>query len=337
MSNTSNIIRAGIDSYLVYDEENTYKEELTSFTKTFGTLTSFDNNWNNNLNKIRGSTGGVLPSTNEETTSRDAQEILPGTADGSMSLSIEPREFRWLKYVMGSESGSGTSTDAYNYPQSSATTDADKIKYLDIPSIGLSLNNLYGGTGDSADSKVLVRGAKINTATISGSSGEEITASVDVVYSEAEPETGVNTGVALPSTSFYNFDDSEIEIPGGTSIANTIQDFEISIENGVSLRHGLRNRTAQDAVLGERNFSLTITVDHESNEFMKDAIQAQNDYQPTVFSEVRIILDNGTNTLTAHCINCKLGDSNISHSYPDIVTEPLNLEPELIWFEETIN
>ena len=335
MSNTSNIVRAGVDSYLIYAEESTYKTDPGSYTKNFGILSSFSPEWSNNLNKIRGS-NGPLPSDNTTPTARDAQDILDGNAEGSLSVEIEPQEFRWLKLVMGSESGSGTDADPYEYPQTSGGTDSEKLKYLDIPSITVVASHLYGGSDDASDASYKALGGKVSDATISGSSGEEITASLTIPFAEAVPDDSLETGVAVPSKDVYNFDSSIIEVPNGTTVDNVIQSFELTIENNVSLRHGMGSFTAQDALTGERNFSLSLELDHENVTYLKDVIQSQSSYKSTLFSEVTIKLERSSTSLIAHCLNVKPESDNLSEDFPDPVSESLQLEPELVYFEEVV-
>lgn len=335
MANTSNLVRAGVDSFLIYEEESTYKSDPGSYPKTFGILNSFNPGWSNNLNKIRGS-NGPLPTSNTEATSRDAQNILDGNAEGSLSVEIEPQEMRWLKQVFGSESGAGTSADPYNYPQDSAGTQSEKLKYLDVPSLTLAAAHLYGGTGDSSDATYKMTGGKISSATISGSAGEEVTASLEIPHAEVVEDDSLVTANSIPSKDVYNFDAFSAEIPNGTPVDNIAQDFELSIDNGVELRHGLGEITPQDALTGERDFELSLTLDHEGVTYLTDFINSSNSYKSTIFNEVTIKLVRSNTEVLFHCLNCKAGDTDLSENFPDPVSESLTLMPEVVWVEEVV-
>lgn len=329
----SNIIRAGVDSYLLYAEEDTFKQRPTTVDQNFGLITSFTPDFNRNLNKVRGGRGN-LPSSKSDATNRDAKDILKGNFEGTLDVEIAPQNFRFLKQVMGTESGSGTSADPYFYPKDSGSTIEEKKEYQQLPSITLLANNLFGGSNDSADMAIEMLGAKNDTFTLSGSQGEEVTVSMSFPFSFSDSGTTA-TGVAVPSAETYNFTGITVEVPNGTPVENIVRSFELSVENNASLRHGLGTDEAQDVLLGERNFELSLTADHESSEFFDDVMGIDNSGNPTVFNEVTINMTAGsTRSLTAHCLNVKIGNDNLPHNYPDPVEEGLTLQPEVVWFEE---
>jgi hypothetical protein len=235
---TNYSVRAGVDTYVLYDEENSYRTAPSSFNKTLGIVTRFNAAPKRNLQKIRGMMG-ALPALNQTTTHRDPLHILRGKFDGTMSVDFIPLDFGFLEYVMGTSSGSGTSGSLYNYPQATASSDADKRKYLKIPSISFVTNYMFDGSVDSANKCWKYIGAGINDFTLEGSFGEVVTASISAPFSNMTGSSGVATPVAIGTNEPFNFTGVALQVPTGFGITNIFEDFSLKISNTVEILYGM--------------------------------------------------------------------------------------------------
>ncbi len=327
--------RAGIDTYVLYGEESSYAVAPTSYDKIFGIMQRFNASPRRNLIRVRGMKG-KLPASNTEPTARDVQHILKGRFEGTASVEFQPITFDFLKYVMGSVSGSGTTVEPYQYPQAEATSDADKKKYLKLPSISLISNYRFGGSGDSADKAWKYLGGMINSFRLGCRLNEVASVTLDVPYGDMKPTTSLATPVALPDIEPYYFVGASIEVPSGNAITNPIQDFELTITNNVEIRYGQGSDTGKTGIIKERDISFTMTIDAENSTFM-DYFTGGSDSlaEPTEIAEI-VVKMNGDiyHSLIIHLLQCKIDEPTRDMSYPEVITEGLTVYPKVVYFEE---
>lgn len=328
------IIRTGIDSYLIYGEETTFGTKAASINKIPGIVTSFTPSSTRNLQAIRGAIA-VLPEDNETITARDAISQKRGLFEVSCSVEFRPQNWRFMKYVLGSESGSGTGISPYMYPQEDATTDAEKKAYLRLPSITLSSNMLFDGSDDSADVAVNLLGTKIDSCTIRAATGEPVNVSWNTM--SVDLSTGsVETGVALDTEDVYHFAGSKVVIDGD-ELENIIDNFTLTINNGVSRKHGLGDDRAKALPTGERQFQLAIQMSAENITMLKAMRGGATHGKPTLFDDGELVFvgDNGRE-FKIHLKNVRVNSTEFSGSYPNLTDESANLTVDLIWAEEVV-
>lgn len=322
-------IRAGIDSFLIYEEETTFKTKPASITKPLGLITNFTPSIRRNTTRRRG-VRNTLPAAATESTARDPFKILTGNFDADVSIEGEPLNFRHLKLVMGSESGAGTTLDPYFYPQETASTEAEKLKYTRLPSFTASTNYYFDGTGDAANAAVNLLGSKVNSYTLRATSGEPITFSLGVPFADGSKGT-IEPGVALSNVDPYYFSDSIVEIPTGTSFDKVIENFELSITNNTTPRHGLGSEKAQKMVPGERDISLSITFDSEGTGQLDDFLA---DTVPEIASLTLRFERTDGSYLEAILLRVKPQEHSMPNNYPDPVQENTTWIPEVVYFKE---
>ena len=322
------LVREGIDTYHVYGVETTEGTKASTVGKTLGLTQSFSFNPNNNIVRPRGSVG-YLTDDNDTTTSRDAQAVLRGNFEGSISIGFQPNNFEFMEFVMGSASGAGTTASPYEYPQASASTIADKKKYLKIPSLTWSTNALWDGTGDSADGGADLLGAKIGSCDIRAASGEPVSVSLTVPFMKLSPKNTIDNGVAIDADDVYHFTGCKVEVPTGTAIDDIISDFTLSINNGVSFRHGLGSHVPKKLFSGNREITFSMNLTNEGTRWMK-ALDAF-----TVYSNIVLEFtgDNGR-TFEVTLFNVATNDINVQGTHPNPVDENVTLHPTHMKCEE---
>lgn len=331
-------VRSGIDTYLVYAEEPAFASagNFTSSAGNFGIITDFSTTPNRSMRRITG-VKATLPTANTESTARDPQFILKGVFGGDMSVAFIPQEWSWLRYVMGTVSGSGTSAAKFNYPQATGSTTTDKRNYLRIPSMTLSSNYYFEGSGDATSKAWRFLGGKVDSANIKGKVNDTVSASVTVKYADMTGTTTLDTGVALPSTEPYNFTGVSIEYPIGTPIPNILDSFDLTINNAIEVIPGMGSDVGKAGKEMKRESTLKITVKQEGTGFLDDFMGAATSLsEPVEISEIKITLTSTTanKKLIVHCLRCKLADESLPNQYPNIVDETITLIPQVVYFEE---
>lgn len=322
-------VRSGIDSFLIYEEEATYKTKPASITKAFGLVTSFNPTVRRNVSRRKG-TRNTLPAAATEASARDAFKLLKGLKEGEITIEAEPLDFNHLNLVMGSSSGSGTTVAPYWYPQESASTDADKLKYNRQPSFSISTNYHFDGSGDNASTAIDLLGNKVSNYTIRAQSGEPVTFTLATVFAGAT-KNALETGVALSSVDPYYFVEADLESPTGTSVSNIIDNFELQIATGTTLRHGLGSDEAQKATVGGRDFTLTVTMDAEGTEFWDDVIASD---VPTIASMTFKFERSDGTYLECIMLDVKPDEESLQNTYPDPVQENITWIPRIVYFKE---
>ena len=329
-------IRSGVDSFAIYKEEVTYGVNPGSWdtnAKHFGIVKSISPSISRNLQKIRGFTG-ALPANNETPTSRDAIKILPGELDVGFSVEFEPQDFSFLKLFFGTVSTVGST---HNYPQATAASDADKKKYLKIPSISIATRYDFGGSGDSADMAWVFLGLMNDTLNIKAALGNPVSCSMNFAGADiAEEPTVTNIPyTALSSDDVYNFTDVEVVSYGGASIGYIFDGFEFDGTNGAQILKSLGNYKGVHGRVGERNVNCKFDLTFEGKKFFTDVVGGATLSSPILISEVTLRLKKtDTKNLTIHLKNLKLGSLDPSKSYGEIMKGNITLEAEVAWAVE---
>jgi hypothetical protein len=328
------LIRAGIDSYLLYGEETTFGTKSPAVNKIPGIVTSFTPQGTRNLQAIRGAIA-VLPEANDEVTARDAISQKRGLFEASCSVEFRPQNWRFMKYVLGSESGAGTGQDPYQYPQEDAETLADKKKYLRLPSITISSNMLFDGTADAQDVALNLLGTKIDSCTIRAAVGEPVNVSWNTISTDMSTGS-TETGVALDSEDVYHFTGSSVIIDGDT-VENIIDNFTLTINNGVTRKHGLGDDRAKALPTGERQFQLQVQMTAENITMLKAMRGGTTHGKPTLFDDgkLQFVGDNGRQ-FDIHLKNVRVNSTEFSGSYPNPTDENVNFTVDLIYCEEVV-
>lgn len=333
-------IRGGIDSSAVYKEEVIYATNPGSWTtgaKHFGLTQSVTPTLSRNLARLRG-LSGALPTTNAMSTSRDAQKIVAGKSDLSVSIEYQPQDFSFLKYVLGSVSG----TTTLSYPQATALTEVDKRKYIKIPSFSIAQRYDFGGVGtDDKDTALIFTGLKVDSWEITAAIGEPVKCNVNAIGSNViVDDNTVSTNypyVALSAEDVYHFVDSEIEI-GATPMPNLIEGFTLSINNSAQGLGDIRSYVNEAVVVMGRDWQLKIDATSENVTWIRQLLGANTGVATQgVIETITLRLDKGSGKTCVFTLkNLKQADALPGTTYGDIMKESITLEAEYGYCVETI-
>jgi hypothetical protein len=335
-------IRGGIDTTAMYKKETTFASDPGSWSGTgdsepihFGITQSITPSVSRSLIKTRG-LSGALPTANTSATSRDALQLLAGKSEVSMDVEYQPQDFSFLEYVYGSVSGTTTKY----YPQQSASLEADKKKYIKLPSISVMERFDFGGTGDYTDTALTFTGLKVNSWSMKGAIGEPISCSTNLMGSDLLfTQTSVSTNypyVALSTDDVFHFIESQIQI-GSTAIPNLIDGFEFSVENSCEGLGDIRSYVNENVISKQRDFALNIDMKAESISYIKNMLGTGGTgiTTPVEISEITLTLTKSGKVLTLVLKNLKQSDGIPPVTYGSVVEEKIKLVPEYAYFTET--
>ena len=332
-------IRGGIDSSAVYKEEANYAVNPGTWTANaehFGLTQSVTPSISRSLVKLRGLTG-ILPAVNTVATSRDAQDIKAGKSELSVNVTYQPQHFKFLKYVIGSTNT--IEADGIYYPQKTAATYADKKKYVSLPSFSICQRFNFGGSGDAADSVLILTGLKVNTWEMSASIGDPVSCTSSLMGSDITiNQTTVDTSypfVALSAEDVYHFIDSDVKI-GSVSIANLIDSFTLNINNNCQGLGDLRSYINEAVVAMGRDWTITIDQNFENITQIKNLLGGVAGVgKPVKIDTINIELSKSVGkTLTCTLKNLRQAEGMPGINYGDISKESITLEAEYGFFVE---
>lgn len=336
-------VRAGVDTYCLYGEEETaYNTESASIDSHFGIVQSVTPNIRNNLQRIRGMKGAD-PTTNTAQNPRDTVHLIPGKFEGTISSEFQPSNFRWLKYVLGSESGLGTAASNYAYPRATAGTAGEVLELLSLPSMSIATNFQFGGSSDNTSKAWKFLGCKVTSCTIRAAVGEPVSVSLEFQVGGLAASTTLETQVALDTNEVYYFTGANVEYPASSSVANIIEGFELTISNDIEQKHGcgtgVATRTAKTAKARTRDFSLRLNLTAEGTQFMDDFLGSATAIgTPVEIATVVLKFAGDTNHVCdITCRNVQIDEDNMPQTYPDIVPENITLIPKTVTVVEQVS
>lgn len=229
---------AGQNTYLLYGEESTVGTTASSIASTFGLVKSFNPTINHNTIRQRGFAGSTSGG-------REVAFQARGKQDVSLTVELEPQNFNWLKYVLGSSTGAGTSGSPYVYTVGNSVT-----------SLTVS-NNLDNVTTDRQE---VYLGSYINSMSIKAAVGESLNCSLDLVSVDWNKSATLQTNVALSATSGFTFVGGSIEIPNASVIPNVIDSIDLTITGNAEIKHGVGSAVGKFGVVKGVDHQVKFTV-----------------------------------------------------------------------------
>lgn len=331
-------IRGGLDSTAVFKAEDVYNEGPANWTtgaQHFGIVQTVTPSLSRNLIKSRGLMGD-LPDDNLTPTARDAHNIRAGKSELTVDVEYQPQHFEFLEYVLGSKSTAGNVTQ---YPQEDASTNADKRKYLTVPSFAIAQRFDFGGTNDAASHVLEFLGLKVNTWNIQASIGDPISCSANMMGGHVKiKDTDIDTNYpleALDSKDVWHFINSEIKI-GADAISNLIDGFQLTVTNNAQGLGDIRSYVNEAVVVMGRDFALTIDMNLENITYIKSLLGDDTITHPGKIDTLTIELERDDHTVHLILTDLKYGDGLPGTSYGEVSKNNLALEAKLLRVEEDI-
>lgn len=241
-----------IHTYPLYGAESTYNTAVAVTTQFGALISNFTGKITNNLTKNRSHSGTY------DYEGRKVYKYTPGVLDIKCSLEMKPTNFRWFKYLLGTETGAGP----YTYVPAA------------IPgsiTIGANIDN----PGSAAtDQEATYSGCVFEDATIRSSVGEAVTCTCNLNAAKVIIDTTISSRVALPDEDPYNFAYGSIELPSGSTLSNIIDSIELTVKNNYKMLAGHGSRLVQNALPNGLDLSVKVTLKYLDNDLFIAALGA---------------------------------------------------------------
>ena len=152
-----------------------------------------------------------------------------------------------LKAAVGNATSTGSGPYEHLYVPSSDGT---------VPSLSIGLQR---GTG----SKEIFLGCKVSSMTISGSAGEEITASFDIIAQDANARAAAYTSSFGSGRQMFHFECGELSYNSATY---AMKSFEFTLDNKLERRNVLGDKKTLEPVVSDvKDVTLSVTLEMEDN------------------------------------------------------------------------
>lgn len=221
----------GALSYAELRKETTYGSDAGGTDMAFGLELTMEPSRRNNL--IRSVGLG----------SRNAQALVPGTFEGTLTANFILANTRWFGALLGASS-SAAAGSAYDHTYAEATA---------MPSFTVE----EGTNLTTTDHVSEFLGCKINTATFRCAEGEPVRVTLDVPYKTELESTTLDGSPASEAEDPLHFAHGSLELPSGSTMA-IVKSVDFTVNNNLIRSYGLGSRLLQALVEGERQYTVNI-------------------------------------------------------------------------------
>ena len=148
-----------------------------------------------------------------------------------------------------------------------------------ISSLSIALQR---GTGIT-NSKEIFLGCKVSSMNISGSAGEEITASFEIIAQEAQPRAAAITSSFGTGSQLFHYECGELNFDSATY---KMKSFDFTLDNKLERRNVLGDKKTLEPVVSDvKDVTITVTLEMEDNVlYTKYLDGTQNDLYFTLTS-----------------------------------------------------
>jgi len=176
--------------------------------------------------------------------SRNANATINKQYSGTATINGVLTNAYWLLGVLGANANGGAA-DAYTHTYTEANG---------LPSFTAKASQNTGST----DVGSILLGCRINTCTITAAVNEAVKFSLECPYRYETLGTTFVSNLA-DTEPVFTFAHGSIEMPDGTKIA-AVQNFELTINNGLEPVYGIGSRFMSDNVGKQREYSFSMTA-----------------------------------------------------------------------------
>ena len=230
-------IYKGYNTGIMYKSESTYGTAETVDTAVEGKVTAFAGNWSNNFFREQGLGEG-----------RNATFTGFGPFDAGGTIEWIPTEIDFLQYVIGTQSGDGSSGTPF------ILTEADSLT-------SFTMQAFNDAASDMVDT---YEGCILNNCTLTLAEGDLLRASADSVAETVRTNTA---GVAFSANTAasWNFAQGILKWGASPTTEAYITNASITISNNLFVYRALGSRFIQEPATGMRRYDFNITVKANSH------------------------------------------------------------------------
>tara|TARA_Y100000593_G_C4301590_1_gene333653 strand:- start:211 stop:1158 length:948 start_codon:yes stop_codon:yes gene_type:complete len=132
-----------------------------------------------------------------------------------------------------------------------------------IPSADGTIDSLSIGLQRGTGSKEIFLGCKVASMTISGSAGEEVTASFEIIAQEAQPRASAYTSSFGTGSQIFHYECGDMNYD---SAQYKMKSFEFTLDNKLERRNVLGDKKTLEPVVSDvKDVTMNVTLEMEDN------------------------------------------------------------------------
>jgi len=228
------MVASSAETSVNYGWETAWGTVQATTDKSFGDIQAFTINRDNSKIQVDG------------LGDQDPAAQTSGNFVGTFNMDIIPRDWWWLRGIIGDPAKAGSGPYTYDYT------------YQDTPDSFSAAYSLELGATDSLQELI---GCQLGSATINVNAGEVVSASLEGSY-KTERETGGSYESQVASTEEpFNSAQASLSLFGSsvTPITNCV----VTLNRNMTMAHGLGSRLAAYRYYGMRTLDMSITMPFE--------------------------------------------------------------------------
>ena len=312
----SSEVVGGIDTYILYKTQSVFTTSVTPDTIFGGLIKSASFGVDRQYNERVGFVG------TQAHDGRATAQQLAGTVVTNGSVDFDVQRWDWLQHVLlGTRTGTGTTATPYIY---SVGRDNGFLTVTEeIVNTGPNSHRVYPGM-------------VINSASISCSVGEPVTANLTLLGGQLTKSTTVTAKQAQLTDEVYNFSGGSIELPSGTALNNIIDSVSFDINNNYTMIYGF-NEEAKNAKPGKLNIGVKLTLKYLDDTVIEQLLGGSAGVGNQTVVDLKIKFAKGSSKYVEFEFNdVVLNRVETSHNLNEFVVEDIDIIPRKLVVKEVV-
>jgi hypothetical protein len=176
-----------------------------------------------------------------------------------------------IKAAIGSASTTDLSPATPQYQH-----DYEPASNGELPSLSIGLQR---GTGEYE----VFLGCKVATMSISGSAGEEVTASFEVIAQDANARSTATSSSFGSGRQIFHYESGNLSFTGSGASSFAMKSFELSLDNKLERRNVLGDKKTLEPITNDiKDITLSVTLEMQDNDLYDDYLNGlQSDVEFT--------------------------------------------------------
>lgn len=197
---------------------------------------------------------------------RNVDIHVKGALDHEGTITYHPQDWKMLGFALGSMVDTGSpSPYAHNLAELNSNGGYAFTSGTLNPFASFTIEDSQSSAGGDGFNFVrTVKGAVINSMSISASAGEIIESEVEYLAQSVAFSSGVKTAVTAATSRPFQWSDVKVHIPSGTVIAE-VTEMEFSLNNNLEPPHYLNgSRVIAPPIPQNRDYEMSLTLNGTS-------------------------------------------------------------------------
>jgi len=272
---------------------------------------------------------GIIEVRYQGSNDRNVDQLVNGPLDYTGTFTYYPQDWKFLMFALGSIVDAGSPSPYTHEIKESNSADGNQFTSgTDNPFISFGLEIAQQHT-DGHNFIRTVKGAMVNSMTITISQGEVISCDIDYVAKESVFSSGTASSLTPTTTRPFMWSDNQVHLPSGTVLDN-VKEVSLTINNNIAPQHYINgSREPSTPVPLNRDYELSLTLDANS-EWTK-TLYDQYFIGGSEFN-MMLVVDASTGSRDAYIImsGCKIMDMEAPQAVEGVNEQTISIKPKSV-------